>query len=52
MRNENPWQYVHTTQPMRASPSKKKPVGGKGKQPLFIPNPKEQLRTHTREPNL
>ena len=23
MRNENPWQHVHTTQPMWASPSKK-----------------------------
>ena len=54
MRNEDPWQYVHTTQPMRASPSKKKketPTGGKGELPLFIPNLKEQLRTHTRELN-
>ena len=52
MRKEDPWQYVHTTQPMRASPGKKTPAGGKGELPLFIPNQKEQLRTHTREPNL
>ena len=28
------------------------PVEGKGEQPLFNPNQKEQLRTHTREPSL
>ena len=33
----------------------KTPAGGKeewAKQPLFIPNQKEQLGTHTREPSL
>ena len=28
------------------------PVEGKGEQPLFSPNRKEQLGTHTREPSL
>ena len=35
-----------------SKPKKKTPVGGKGELPLFIPNQKEQLKTHTREPNL
>ena len=28
------------------------PAEGKGEQPLFSPNQKEQLGTHTREPSL
>ena len=28
------------------------PAEGKGEQPLFSPNQKEQLETHTREPSL
>ena len=31
-----------------SKPKKKAPAGGKGELPLFIPNQKEQLRTHTR----
>ena len=41
MRNESPWQHVHTTQPMWASPRKKH------KQLT-----KRQLETHTKEPSL
>ena len=40
MRNESPWQHVHTTQPMWASPRKKH------KQLT-----KRQLETHTKEPS-
>ena len=31
---------------------KETPAEGKGEQPLFSPNQKEQLGTHTREPSL
>ena len=34
-----------------SKPKQKTLAVGKGEQPLFIPNQKEQLRTHTREPN-
>ena len=33
-------------------PKQKTPARGKGEQSLFIPNQKEQLGTHTREPSL
>ena len=33
-----------------SKPKQKTPAGGKGEQPLFILNQKEQLWTHTKEP--
>ena len=35
-----------------SKPKQKTQARGKGEQPLFIPNQKEQLGTHTRKPSL
>ena len=50
--NKSPWQHVHTTQPKGTSPCEQAQAKNTsmrqkrvGKQPLFIPNRKEQLWT-------
>ena len=47
----NPRELVHVSKPKQKTLAGGKGLGV-GKQPLFIPNQKGQLETHTKEPSL
>ena len=52
--NKSPWGIkTHGNMRTQLSPCEQEtPAEGKGEQPLFSPNQKKQLGTHTREPSL